>query len=274
MNNNKVIILILIIFCSIIYNFILNNSTCKKISEATINHLLLPKENWGTYKNYDKLVNIQNKLKIKYGSFYLELAEQLMSVSYLTGNEKVLEIGGNIGRNSLIISYILNQKNNNNLVTLEMDPDVANKLIENKELNDLDFFIEISALSTKKMIKKDSNLLDYMTGNLDGSAILSDVVLDGYSSINTITFNQLQQKYNIIFDTLVLDCEGAFYYILLDMPEILNNIKLILVENDYDNPDHKTYIDDVLIDNNFNLIYTQGGGWGTYANNFYEVWKK
>jgi len=30
-----------------------------------------------------------------------------MAIMYLTGSEKVLEIGGNIGRNLLIISFIL-----------------------------------------------------------------------------------------------------------------------------------------------------------------------
>ena len=63
----------------------------------------------------DKITNIQSKLNIKYGTFYDELPEQKMVVRYLNGNEKVLEIGGNIGRNSLIISSILG---NNNFVTL------------------------------------------------------------------------------------------------------------------------------------------------------------
>ena len=41
-----------------------------------------------------------------------------MVVRYLKGNERVLEIGGNIGRNSLVISSILG-KNSENLVVLE-----------------------------------------------------------------------------------------------------------------------------------------------------------
>jgi hypothetical protein len=31
-------------------------------------------------------------------------------------------------------------------------------------------------------------------------------------------------------NTLVLDCEGAFYWILKDMPDILNNIEKILMD--------------------------------------------
>jgi hypothetical protein len=44
---------------------------------------------------------IHSKLNIKHGNLSDELPEQKMSVRYLKGNEKVLEIGGNIGRNSL-----------------------------------------------------------------------------------------------------------------------------------------------------------------------------
>lgn len=269
MDEKIIIIIILIIIC-----YILIDNRAYIGLEFLFNQMMLPKEKWGTFVNYDKLLAIQNKLKIKYGTFDEELSEQLIAITYLTGNEKILEIGGNIGRNSLIISYILNQKNNNNLVTLEVDKNITNKLKENKELNNLDFHIENSALSIKKMIQKKPDLLVYITGGLGGDTQISDVVLDGYNSINIISFNQLQSKYNIIFDTLVLDCEGAFYYILLDMPEIINNIKLILVENDYNDPTHKEYIDQTLINNNFNLIYKQGGGWGPYADNFYEVWKK
>jgi hypothetical protein len=67
--------------------------------------------------------------------------------------------------------------------------------------------------------------------------------MDGFSWVSTITLEQLKSKYNIEFDTLVLDCEGAFYYILMDMPEILNNINLIIMENDYWDISKKNYID-------------------------------
>ena len=48
-----------------------------------------------------QIENIHSKLNIKHGNLSDELPEQKMSVRYLKGNEKVLEIGGNIGRNSL-----------------------------------------------------------------------------------------------------------------------------------------------------------------------------
>jgi FkbM family methyltransferase len=217
----------------------------------------------------EKLKNIHSQLKIGYGSFEEEYPEQLMAVRYLTGYEKVLEIGSNIGRNSLIINHILSQKNNNSFVTLESDIDIANILKYNRDLNKFNFHIETAALSKRRLIQKGWN------------TVCSDVSLDGYKNVNTITLEELNKKYNIDFDTLVLDCEGAFYYILMDMPEIIKNVKLIIMENDYYDINHKNYIDDILLKSNFYVDYAESGG-STLAYNkfphlydrFFEVWKK
>jgi len=208
----------------------------------------------------NKIKNIQSKLKLHYGTFNEELPEQKMVIRYLSGSERVLEIGGNIGRNSLIIASVL--ENNNNLVTLESDENIAKQLTENRDVNNLKFHIECSALSNRKLIQK------------GWDTIPSDKLIEGYNWVNTITLESLKNKYNIVFDTLVLDCEGAFYYILMDMPEILDNINLIIMENDYHDITHKRYIDEILTQNNFNRNYVEGGGWGPCYNNFFEVWKK
>ncbi|NDB83362.1 MAG: FkbM family methyltransferase [Alphaproteobacteria bacterium] len=205
---------------------------------------------------------IHKGLKIHHGSFKQEIPEQKMAVRYLTGNEKILEIGGNIGRNSIVMSYILRKHNNNNLVVLECDVVSYNKLKENRDINNLDFKIENSALSKRKLIQK------------GWDTIPSDKVLDGYTEVKTITLDDLKAKYNIEFDTLVLDCEGAFYYILQDMPEILQNINLIIMENDYRDISHKRYIDKVLEANNFKTDYIEAGGWGPCSVVFFEVWKR
>jgi FkbM family methyltransferase len=224
---------------------ILNNTT-NTISENDIN---------------DKLSIIHSNLKINHGTFNDELPEQKMVVRYLTGSEKVLEIGGNIGRNTLVIASILGS-NCNNFVTLESDLNIAKQLEENKFLNNFNFHIENSALSKRKLIQQ------------KWDTIPSDILLDGYTWVNTITLEELKIKYNIEFDTLVLDCEGAFYYILIDMPEILNNIKLIIMENDYWDISKKNYIDNILKENNFNRDYVEGNGWGPCRDNFFEVWNK
>jgi len=205
----------------------------------------------------NRLSIIHSKLKIHHGGFNEELPEQKMSTRYLTGNEKVLEIGANIGRNSLVIASILG--NNNNFVTFESDANIAKQLTENRDLNNFNFHIEGVALSNRNLIQRGWN------------TIPSETLIEGYSWVNTITLDNLKTKYNIEFDTLVLDCEGAFYFILMDMPEILNNINLIIMENDYGDISHKNYLDNVLRKNNFYRDYVEGLG---SCSNFFEVWKR
>ena len=235
-----------------------NNGTTdyNHFTEITINLI-----NNKVFKNIHKTLRlIHSSLRINYGLLIEELPEQRMVVRYLTGNEKVLEIGGNIGRNSLVISSILEVKTN--LVTLESDANIARQLEENKNLNNLNFHIENAALSKRNLIQK------------GWETIPSDKLLEGYNWVPRILFNEIESKYSIEFNTLVLDCEGAFYYILMDMPEMLKNIKLIIMENDYLDIDKKNYIDEILRQNNFIIDYSEGGGWGPCSDNFYEVWIK
>ena len=209
-----------------------------------------------------RLKEIHSNLMLDFGSFRGEFPEQLMVAKYLKGTERVLEIGGNIGRNSMVIAYILNKVGNNQFLSLESDSDIATQLFHNKNLNRLDFQIENAALSKRKLIQQ------------GWQTIVSDVVLPGYKEVNTITMDQINAKYRIKFDTLVLDCEGAFYYSLMDMPEILNNINMIIMKNDYVDIDHKNYVGDVLTKNNFRVDHSEAGGSGPCSGNFYEVWAR
>jgi hypothetical protein len=162
----------------------------------------------------------------------------------------------------MIIGYILKQKQNNNFVTLESDARISTQLIHNRDKNAMNFFVENSALSKRKLIQR------------DWDTVASDEVLDGYFPISIISWEELNAKYNIVFDTLVLDCEGAFYYILMDMPEVLTNIKLIIMENDWWEIEKKEYVDSILKKNNFSVDYSEAGGWGPCYDRFFEVWIK
>lgn len=207
-----------------------------------------------------KLESIQKNLLINHGNFSEEYIEQQMAVSFLTGNETVLEIGGNIGRNSLVISSLL--RDSTNLVVLESDPNIAAQLIENRDLNNMKFSVENAALSKRKLIQSGWNTYP------------SDELKPGHKWVNTITIEELRNKYNMKFDTLVLDCEGAFYYILLDMPDIMDNINLVIMENDYHLRPHKDFVDFILRKNGFHVEFQLHGGFGPCANIFWQVWIK
>lgn len=218
-----------------------------------------------------KLEKIHSTLICQGGNFEFEYPEQLMSASFLRPTDKVLELGSNIGRNTLVIASLL--ENQKNLVTLESDSDTAKIVEENRNINHYLFHIEASALSKRKLIQK-----DWLT-------IQSDILLPGYKNVNIIGFQELEMKYQIKFDTLVCDCEGALYYILLDFPELLNNLHIVLMENDYLDITHKDYVDNTLSTQGFKCIYTRPLVWDREKypvcafpqkciDNFYEVWSK
>lgn len=183
-----------------------------------------------------------------------------MATRFLKGDEKVLELGGNIGRNTLVIASILN--NQKNLVTLECDPNTVVQLTENRDINSMQLHIEGSALSKRSLIQRGRH------------TIVSDTIPDRYTKVNTIDFDSLESKYQIKFDTIVADCEGALYYIFMDMPEMLDTIKTVIMENDYNNINHKNAVDCILTDKGFKRVYSEAGGWGPCHDRFFEVWQK
>ncbi|QKF93499.1 methyltransferase FkbM [Fadolivirus algeromassiliense] len=207
-----------------------------------------------------KLRGLHGYIKMSFGKLTDEFPEQLMTVKYLDENAKVLEIGGNIGRNTCVIASILND--DRNLVTLESHPTIVNQLIHNKNANSFNFHVENAALSIVPLIQNGWNTR------------VSKEVPSGWIKVNTITFEELEKKYNIQFDTMVLDCEGAFYQILVDNPDCLKNINTIIIENDFTEIDKKNYVDSVLNKYGLKSVYQRAGGWGVCYNKFFEVFKK
>ena len=211
-----------------------------------------------------KLNELHKKLKLNNGNFREEYQEQEMSVLYIKPHNIVLELGGNIGRNSCIIASLLNDSNN--LLVFESDPDNAAKLKENCDLNNLKFNIEDCAISKTELLQK-----AWITKPKD---LINNNELQHWKPIKTITWLQIKNKYKLIFDTLVADCEGALYYILKEEPDFLENIKTIIIENDFYDIKHKQFVDSEFKRFDFKIDYTKTGGFGPCYNNFYEVWIK
>jgi FkbM family methyltransferase len=203
-----------------------------------------------------------SQLKIIGGNFQQELPEQLMSIKFIEPNDIVLEIGGNIGRNSLVIASLLN--NSANLLVMESNPKYCKTLIKNKTINNLNFHIENSALSEYKMLQRGWNTIIYKGEDVTDYG-------KNFFWINIINYSELINKYNLDFNTLVLDCEGAFYYILKSFPQIIKNINKIIIENDFKDKNHKRYVHNTLIKNDFLIIYKETNG---NKVGFYKVWKK
>jgi FkbM family methyltransferase len=199
----------------------------------------------------------------RFGSLDEEVPEQLMAVQYIQGHHQVIEIGGNIGRNSCVIGKLLH--NSSNMLVVESDPNNAAQLVQNRDACGLNFHVEASAISEVPMIQN-----HWITQPLNAS----QGPLSGWDTVSTITYKDLIKKYPDFasVDVLVLDCEGAFHDILRDNPEILTGVSWILIENDFLEVTQKQFVDEVITSTGFSCVYRVGGGSCFYNENFFEVW--
>jgi FkbM family methyltransferase len=241
----------------------LNNKTPQDGPWMTVQH----------YKDIQKLKSIQSTLHIDFGSFSDEFPEQLMSVKFLKPDAKVMELGGNIGRNSSIISRILNDQRN--LVVLESNPEIFKQLVHNRNKNGLNFNAECSALSIRPLVQHgwDTKAGEDTMETLDNG--------DGWFKVNIIKFNELKMKYKIDFNTFVVDCEGAFCQILKSFPACLTGIEIVIIENDFKTEEDYRFVSSELYKNGLRLAYSMPlvseGSWVAglpCRDYFYEVFTK
>lgn len=215
------------------------------------------------------LYSIQSSLKINYGTFREEIVEQTMASLFLDPDDVVLELGSNIGRNSLIIASIL--KSSSNLVTLEMDSEFSKKCEENKQLNNFNFHIINAALSYVPLYHQKKK-------HGEGGGYCVNVKHnDDYVPCDTVTFEEIEAKYNLKFNVLVVDCEGGFYHIIKSNPSILDNIRLLIIENDFPVLDHKIFLNSLLAEKGFTCVFTEkltGNSNFPCKDYFWETWKK
>ena len=220
--------------------------------------------------NNERLTALQKKINIKYGSLLDEAVEQKLIIEYLEPTDIVLELGGNIGRVSSIIASIIND--DENLLVFESSPQHYKELLENRNNNKFKFKLEGKALSKQKLYQYGWDTYTQDEYDINPSKNLM-------YEIATITFDEIKKKYSLDFNTLVIDCEGAFYYIIQDFPEILNGIKKIIIENDYPTWERKMFVEDILEKNGFKSIkkipldkaYWHFHKDQNIINNFYEV---
>lgn len=210
----------------------------------------------------EKLDKLHTVLKFSHGNIKEEYPEQLMVIKFLDPNSVVLELGGNLGRNSCIIATKLTD--DKNLVVLESNPDYIKLLSENRDQNGFNFHIENSALSKIPLIQR-----EWLSAPLN-----SPTIPHGYIKLNTITYSELVEKYKLEFDTLVVDCEGALHQILLDDPDILLKIKMVIIENDWWDINPKKAVEAVFTKYGLKLIYNEAGGWGPCHPWFYQIFSK
>jgi len=155
----------------------------------------------------------------------------------------------------LMIASIL--ENSNNLVALEPNTDNLIKLIENREINGFQFHVEDSSLSKVNKKRKNDKIKR------------SDILFNGYVPVKIIDLKNLIDKY-YQYDALV--CDSQLFNILHDFPDFLNNVKLLVLKNNYEFINHKQFVNQKLIENGFKIKQKEKGGFGCCFTSFYEIW--
>lgn len=204
-----------------------------------------------------ELAVYHRQLKFSCGSLKEELTEQLLALKYIEADDVVLELGGNIGRNSCLIASLLS--NSANLTVLE--PDLFCFLILNRNRDDNKFlFRTINAALSKQPL--------YLSGTGTAQSTSTNVT---ERQISTVTLDELPDN----FTTLVADCEGALKQIIEDYPSFFSKFKKIIMENDYATIEDYRVVRTALESSNFTCVEVQSIPLNRPCmRNFYEVWTK
>lgn len=146
----------------------------------------------------------------------IEVQEQHDANYYIRPDDKVLEIGARYGGVSITINKIL--KNKRDHVAVEPDSTVWEALEKNRDRHWCEFQICKGAISERPL-----NIND---GGYNGFGNYTSEENDGNIELFKIS------DFNIDFNVLVVDCEGAFENFYNENKDFFKNLRLILYERD------------------------------------------
>ena len=174
-----------------------------------------------TPKKIDKyfFANLNTKFNSLIQENY-ENSERELILKYLSPDDVVLELGGCIGVISNVINKKINDKKSH--VVLEVDKVKFNFLKKNKSLNNVCFQLINGALSDKKGLYYKS------AGNFWGGNL---VKFKTSFPVHTYSLTELQKKFRIKFNTLVMDIEGGEFDVFNEIN--FKEIQKIIFENHY-----------------------------------------
>lgn len=177
-----------------------------------------------------------------------ERPEQVLNAKFISPDARILEIGGRYGVASCFINKCLAEDNKKKHIVVEPDITVINALKRNRKVNDCEFEIYNGTVSEQAL-----------TLIPNGSATRSQP--DETSLIEHITYMEIQKKYGIEFDTLIVDCEGFFESFLDAFHGDMKAVKYIFLEYDFPSICNYDKIEDILIGMGFNIEYQQFSHW-------------
>ena len=165
----------------------------------------------------------------------IEGAEQELANTYITEDDRVLELGARYGSVSCVINSKLRCKKNH--VAVEPDERVWNALELNRSANNCDFHIVKGFVSNRRLSLTEITSYDgYGTPSVENK----DTTIPSY------TLKEIQQTYDLSFNVLVADCEGFLESFFDDNPDFPDNLRLIIFEADYPDKCNYTKIRSIL----------------------------
>ncbi len=185
----------------------------------------------------------------------MERDEQLLAKKHIRPHHVVLELGARYGT----VSYYINKnlKNPKNHVAVEPDSRIWEPLERNKKHHNCEFNI------VKGFVSREKLGLDNMDA-CEGYGTTSKP--DDNSQIPSYSLEEIEDKYDLSFNSLVADCEGYLETFLDENPKLYKCLEFIMYERDCATDCDYEKIERNLKENGFFSIKTS-------AINQY-IWKK
>ena len=210
------------------------------------------------------LRKLHEKTVILYENISWEYPEQCLAIKHIKSHNKVLEIGGSVGRCATVISHILDKQEN--LVTLETDPDQFKRLCVNRAINRRSFQVVNATLSSVPLYQHHDHVYTLEQCKERNVSL--------HIPVKTMTFDELQTLCNVKFDVMWIDCEGSFLGILKMFPAMLDNVQLLMIENDFQTRAEMDEVIKMFIDRGFKIIDARSGTWGPCIDMFHQIWAR
>lgn len=175
------------------------------------------------YKGFKFLTDEQMGRRLDEGWYE---AEEISLLNLIPGieNSSILELGGCLG----VVSVITNSKlkNKQNHVVVEANPKLIPYLENNKRINDCEFNILNAMISTTS----DGVFYSY-DKFVAGSAHRTDNKEKNKTkhTVDVMVYEDVEDKYNLNFDVLIIDIEGGELDFLNEIRDI-KGINHVLVE--------------------------------------------
>jgi len=177
------------------------------------------------YRKNDIILNVpfeMTNLKFR-GRFTFDLYEREESEhleTHLSPDAKVLELGACLGFISCLVNKQL--KNKDKHVVLEANPNLIKWINKNKEENECEFAVENCIISHQE--KNEFFIHKLIVGGSTKRETPNRVEVKG------VSFEDLQKKYGVNFDTLIMDIEGGELDILRNHINGIRSFKKIFFE--------------------------------------------